>query len=92
MAYEIKPTPDHSLIRSRHTGEWVLQKRNTADGYFATIKSFGERLSLNDVGEIARIVGVDAGNLACQIESTVRRGGAGMGPIPSFEFRKGVTI
>jgi len=92
MAYEFKPTENHSLIRSRHTGEWVLQELNSVYGYYATIRSFGEHLGAAEVGEVARIAGVDAGNFARHVESVVRRGGRGMKPSLDFELRNGVTL
>lgn len=86
MAYEFKPSPEHSVMRSKYTGEWILQERNPHYGYYATIATYGEKLRPQDIGDIARRVGVDAGNFARHIESVVRHGGSGMRPRPGFEI------
>lgn len=92
MAYVFTPTEDTRIMRSRYTGEWVLQEKNKAYGYFATIACYHERLSLEVVADIATKLDIDYTQLVAHIEDTVRKGTPGLRPRPYFDFCHDVTL
>lgn len=93
MAYAFTLTENLMICRSRHTGIWLLQAKNTAYGYWATIRSWGDDLTIDEVTEAASYAGLDVDVAISIVEEKVRAGVQySMRPRPDFGLRSGEVV
>lgn len=84
MFFKINDT--YSIYRSRHTGDWALWEKNSAYGYDAALRYFGQRLSMPDLEWAAQKTDVPVALIVAEIEKVVREGTTGLRPDPDFLF------